>query len=232
MKDKLKDRMTGLGRILILSILVLCPLGYIHSQEAENPVDDETIAEGYKVIKDAQGGNQEPQAESDTNVDVGSPAQEEGQGKVSDEAPDKTPDKPDTTEVAPPDGRTDSLSAKEAPRYDSAGKRDPFKPFLKLIDIPVGPSPVVRPPIQRYPLNQFRIVGIVWIGNQPQAMVVDPEANTYFLGVGDKIGDKEGEILEVRESGLLVQETARLENVYGEVKVEVRKSVLAFQDEE
>jgi len=62
-------------------------------------------------------------------------------------------------------------------------------------------------------------------------MVVDPEANTYFLGVGDKIGNSDGEILEVRENGILVQEKAKVENVYGEVKVETKKSVLAFQDE-
>lgn len=213
--------MTRLGRIFLLSVLIFCPLGDINSQEAENPADDETIAEGYKVIKDAKGNNQKPEAEDDKGIDEGSSAQQENQDKA-----------PGNAEVPQQTGRTDSLSAKDTPRYDSAGKRDPFKPFLKLVDIPVGPSTVVRPPIQRYPLNQFRIAGIVWIGDQPQAMIVDPEANTYFLGVGDKIGDKEGEILEVRESGLLVQERARLENVYGEVKVEVRKSVLAFQNEE
>jgi type IV pilus assembly protein PilP len=131
-----------------------------------------------------------------------------------------------------PAGRGDSLAAQEKAPYDSAGKRDPFKPFLNLVDTPVGPSPIVRPPIQRYPLNQFRISGIVWIGGSPQAMVVDPEANTYFLGVGDKIGNKDGVITEVRVTGLLVQETARLENVYGVVKVEVKESGLAFQDEE
>ena len=61
-------------------------------------------------------------------------------------------------------------------------------------------------------------------------MVVDPEGNTYFLGDGDRIGNKEGEIVEVRENGLLVEETIRSEDVYGEVKVEIKKSVLAFED--
>jgi Tfp pilus assembly protein PilP len=81
-------------------------------------------------------------------------------------------------------------------------------------------------------LNQFRIVGIVWIGGKPQAMIVDPEANTYFLGVGDKIGSSDGEILEVRQNGILVQERTKLENVYGEVKIEVKQSVLAYQNDE
>ncbi|MEZ4548041.1 MAG: pilus assembly protein PilP [Thermodesulfobacteriota bacterium] len=83
------------------------------------------------------------------------------------------------------------------PPYDPAGKRDPFKPFIKLMDIPsAGPAPVVVPPIQRYSLDQFRISGIVWMSGKPQAMVVDPEGNTYFLGDGDRIGNKEGEILK------------------------------------
>ncbi len=110
--------------------------------------------------------------------------------------------------------------------------RDPFKPFIKLVDTPSAPSVVLRPPIQRFPLNQFRIVGIVWIGGKPQAMIVDPEANTYFLGVGDKIGSSDGEILEVRQNGILVQERTKLENVYGEVKIEVKQSVLAYQNDE
>ncbi len=63
-------------------------------------------------------------------------------------------------------------------------------------------------------------------------MVVDPEGNTYFLAVGDKIGSSDGEILEVRQNGILVEEKTRLENVYGEVKFEVKQSVLAFQNEE
>ena len=69
---------------------------------------------------------------------------------------------------------------------------------------------------------------MVKFGGEPKAMVVDPEKNTYYLGVGDEIGNKNGEIIEVRDNGLLVQEKRYYEDVFGNSKVEVEKSVLAF----
>jgi len=86
------------------------------------------------------------------------------------------------------------------------------------------------PPIKRYPLEQFRLVGILWAGQQPKAMIVDPEKNTYVLGIGDEIGNSQGRIIEVRESGILVEEKRQLEDVFGQKKIEVRKSVLAFRE--
>lgn len=119
------------------------------------------------------------------------------------------------------------------PPYTSKGKRDPFKPFIQAPketkQTPVSES---TPPIKRYDLNQYRIVGVVKFSGEPKAMVVDPEKNTYYLGVGDEIGNKNGEILEVRDNGLLVQEKRYFEDVFGESKVEVEKSVLAFVEEE
>jgi Tfp pilus assembly protein PilP len=209
----------GLLLILLLAILPLMPAG---AQEGEAPADD-TLSQGLNVIKDARENKLETPEEraekalGEENLPAATSTPEDGMGTSSPAEP----------------GKEDALaeSAEKLP-YDSTGMRDPFKPFIKLVDTPSAPSLVLRPPIQRYPLNQFRIVGIVWIGGKPQAMVVDPEANTYFLGVGDKIGSSDGEIMEVRQNGILVKETMKIENVYGEVKVEVKESVLAFQNEE
>jgi Tfp pilus assembly protein PilP len=110
-------------------------------------------------------------------------------------------------------------------------KRDPFKPFLKLINEEQeteGGSLV--PPIKRYELQEFRIAGILWIEGEPRAMVVDPEKNTYYLAVGDEIGNRGGVILEIRNSGILVKETRHYEDLFGEDKVEVKKVVLGFQE--
>lgn len=124
------------------------------------------------------------------------------------------------------------LSLLRAP-YSSRGKRDPFKPFIQAPketkQTPISES---TPPIKRYALNQYRIVGIVRFGENPKAMVVDPEQNTYYLGVNDEIGNRNGEIIEVRDNGLLVQEKRFYEDVFGNSKVEVEKSVLAFVEEE
>ena len=189
--------------MLLLAIIFSGPL-LSYAQGGE----ENTIGEGMEIIKSARE-NAHPTPGPDDVAGPGSDADKSLEERASAIQP--------VSEVRPP--------------YDPAGKRDPFKPFIKLMDIPsAGPAPVVVPPIQRYSLDQFRISGIVWMSGKPQAMVVDPEGNTYFLGDGDRIGNKEGEIIEVRDNGLLVQETVRSEDVYGEVKVETKKSVLAFED--
>ena len=120
----------------------------------------------------------------------------------------------------------------ERPLYTPQGKRDPFRPFIKLEEereVKPQVSQLV-PPIKRYPLEEFRLVGILWAGQQPKAMIVDPEKNTYVLGIGDEIGNSQGRIIEVRESGILVEEKRQLEDVFGQKKIEVKKSVLAFRE--
>lgn len=213
----------GLFKLLIALMLVLWSLQAGTAQEGDAPADD-TLSQGLNVIKDAKDNK------------LVTPEERAGEATGEETpSPEKSPAAVEGEDVpgGPGPGRGDALTSRdEKPPYDSTGMRDPFKPFIKLADTPAAPSLVLRPPIQRYPLNQFRITGIVWIKGKPQAMVVDPEGNTYFLGVGDKIGSSDGEILEVRQNGILVEEKTRLENVYGEVKIEVKQSVLAFQNEE
>lgn len=205
--------------VSILLAIALCLPCLSYSQSGE----ENTVGEGMEVIKSArENAKSTPGPEDEPAPD----ADEEAEGKAPSGEPESEADKSMEERASAIQTLSD-----DRPPYDPAGKRDPFKPFIRLVDIPAaGPAPVVVPPIQRYPLDQFRISGIVWMGGKPQAMVVDPEGNTYFLGDGDRIGNKEGEIVEVRENGLLVEETIRSEDVYGEVKVEIRKSVLAFQD--
>lgn len=238
----IKRTMNIYAAFLLLTMLVLCPLTQALSQEAVKPEGENTLGDGLKAIQEAEGridtdnADQEKSAqevEDDTQTENSGQAENNSEPAAEDQAQvnKSQPETQDTTnkqvEGLP---RGDSLRTPENPRYDSTGMRDPFKPFIRLVDRPSGPSPIVRPPIRRYPLNSFRLAGIIWIGDEPKAMIVDPEANTYFLGVGDKIGNKDGEILEVRERGILVQEKTKLENIYGEEKIEVKKSVLAFQN--
>lgn len=213
--------------VMLLLAMVLCLPSRSYAQDGK----ENTIGEGVEVIKSARekaaptpGPEGEPAPEAEAEAEGKAPSGAEA--TISEQSPDAGMSMEERASAI--QSVTD-----DRPPYDPAGKRDPFKPFIRLMDIPAaGPAPVVAPPLQRYPLDQFRISGIVWMSGKPQAMVVDPEGNTYFLGNGDRIGNKQGEIVEVRENGLLVEETIRSEDVYGEVKVEVKKSVLAFQDDQ
>ena len=123
-------------------------------------------------------------------------------------------------------------NAPQEPIYSPTGKRDPFKPFIKIVEKEVKPEiGKSLPPLRRYSLEQFRLVGIMSAGQQFKAMIVDPEKNTYVLGVGDEIGNKNGKIVEVRDNSILVEEKRYFEDVFGQKKVETKKSILAFKEE-
>lgn len=117
--------------------------------------------------------------------------------------------------------------------YSPTDKRDPFKPFVKVVDAEIEIKPEFNPllpPIKRFALSQFKLVGVMWLESVPQAMLTDPERNTYILSVGDEIGNRQGSIVEIRENGIAVEEKYYLENAEGQRSVEIRKSVLAFTE--
>ena len=117
--------------------------------------------------------------------------------------------------------------------YNPIDKRDPFKPFLKVVvsDKELDPEiDPLAPPIKRYKLDQFKLVGVFWLENTPQAMIVDPEKNTYMLTVGDEVGNREGKIIEIRENGISVQERKYFINADGLRSIKLSKSILAFKE--
>ncbi len=118
--------------------------------------------------------------------------------------------------------------------YSPIDKRDPFKPFIKQVDpvlTELDPKfDPLAPPIKRYKLDQFQLVGVFWLENVPQAMLTDPEKNTYMLGIGDEVGNREGKIVEIRENGISVEEKIFFENPEGLRSVKLSKSILAFKE--
>lgn len=111
--------------------------------------------------------------------------------------------------------------------------RDPFEPFISIYG-KKGPEWGISkslPPIKRYPLAQFRLAGIVWVGDLPRAMVVDPEKNTYVLGIGEEIGSKHGKIVEIKDNGIMVEEKIYSKDMKGQEKIETVMSFLVFREE-
>ncbi len=214
-----------LNILFITNTLFLLGIGFVFAQDGEKVKDstDTALVDGVKLIQrskqDAEGNLDEINQKSETAIDVDLD-EDSGQG---DEILDDT---------EKPEPRITIEESLRRPLYQAFGKRDPFKPFIKEPKEREATISETTPPIKRFPLDEYRIVGIVWVDNVPRAMVVDPEKNTYFLGRTDEIGNRNGVILEVSENGLLVTEKRFFEDVFGEQKVEVKKSVLAFADEE
>ncbi|MBN2332860.1 MAG: pilus assembly protein PilP [Deltaproteobacteria bacterium] len=90
--------------------------------------------------------------------------------------------------------------------YDSLGKRDPFRPFINFSQIE-RPIPTKEPstPLEKYSLNQFKLVGILLSGNH-YAMVEDPEHISYTISEGDHLGNLSGIIEEIKENEVIIAE--------------------------
>ena len=94
--------------------------------------------------------------------------------------------------------------------YDSLGRQDPFRPFVDFSQlertIPTDPT---RPqtPLEKFSLNQYRLVGIILAGKgQSYALVEDPERIGYTVREGDYIGNQSGRVSKISENEMVVEE--------------------------
>ena len=230
-----------LMNVILILTAFLAVNNYVSFAEKTEDSTDTALVEGVKVIQDKNAENKVPGATDTENVEVEDVEVIEDQGlevevdkDVESNTVQEIPDigSEPNPDLLVPQPRINIEENINQPLYEATGKRDPFKPFIKTPKEKDAVITATTPPIKRFPLEEYRIVGIVWVDNEPKAMVVDPEKNTYFLGKTDEIGNKNGEIIEVNENGLLVSEKRFFEDVFGEQKVEVKKSVLAFADED
>ncbi len=106
--------------------------------------------------------------------------------------------------------RTEVQSFLEPFIYDPKGRRDPFKPYSEIVlsdgsDGPVGPVM----PLQRFDLDQLRLIGIIWDVKDPKAMFLDPNSRIYTIGRDERIGPNNGYVAAIREGEVVVIETFR-----------------------
>jgi type IV pilus assembly protein PilP len=91
--------------------------------------------------------------------------------------------------------------------YTPAGKRDPFTPFERSTNTTtMGPIW----PLQKYDLEQLKLVGVIWEVKIPKAMILDPSGHGYVVTVNERIGRNNGYIARIREGEIVV-----VENILG-----------------
>lgn len=109
--------------------------------------------------------------------------------------------------------------------YDPTGRRDPFKPYKSYRPAPslsTGPAKTIdlSDPLQRWDLDRFNVVAIMWEIRQPKAMVKDPDGKMYMIGKSTKIGRNAGQVVAIREGEVVVVESIENEGVQTkEVKI-------------
>lgn len=90
--------------------------------------------------------------------------------------------------------------------YDPTGRRDPFRPFGNKSAVTVANGDLLDP-LQRFNLEELKILGILWDVSRPRALVRDPNKNVHTVFVGTKMGSRHGMVVAIRESEVLVQES-------------------------
>ena len=98
-------------------------------------------------------------------------------------------------------------------RYDSRGKTDPFKPFVRLeLPTPAKKGPEKKKytgnltPLQRVPLDKVRVTGIAGSPEKRVAMVEDGAGKGYIVYSGTLIGENGGRVIQILPDRLIVEE--------------------------
>jgi type IV pilus assembly protein PilP len=100
--------------------------------------------------------------------------------------------------------------------YNPAGKADPFKPFIQMSPVRISRG-VPLTPLQKYEINQLKLVAIISTPEGNIAMVEDSAGKGYILKKGTEIGKNEGKVAKILKNKVIVEET--YEDIWGHTKV-------------
>ena len=98
--------------------------------------------------------------------------------------------------------------------YDPRGRRDPFAQPVEDKPVEQGLAHGPLLPLQRYDVNQLRLVGVLWDVRQPKAMLKDPEGHMHVIGPNAKVGPHNGYVAVIREGEIVVVESLEQDGRY------------------
>jgi len=181
------------------------------------------LAPGCDLIVTGKGTREERAAKAATKA-ASTPATPsdaaDGAPPTGEQAP-KKPEKPkDPLDLA--------IEAQEGYVYNPIGKRDPFRSFLA--SGPKDDDDTPRTPLQRYDLDQYQLVGVIWGIDRPRALVQDPEHTGHVVEIGTYIGKNWGKVTQITSSGVVV--TEEYQTIDGELVVNEIPMKLASTDTE
>lgn len=90
--------------------------------------------------------------------------------------------------------------------------RDPFK----MPDMGVETT-LVAPILERFPVETYKMSGILMGADRMRAMVVAPDGKSYMVSVGAKIGNRGGSIEKITNDSIKIRE--KFINVLGQEEV-------------
>jgi type IV pilus assembly protein PilP len=144
---------------------------------------------------------------------VGSPA-----------APASAPSAATAAPASPTASTPQPVAERELSVKELLGIRDPFKrPKIETKEA------LAKSPLEKFSLDEFKMVGVVTGPKRLRAMVVVPDGNTYFVAEKDKIGTQKGVVQRIYSDTIEVQEVTV--NVLGEEERIMKKISLPTEKE-
>jgi len=116
-----------------------------------------------------------------------------------------------------------AIAAQEGYVYNPIGKRDPYRSFLAAGERGVEDE-TPRTPLQRYEIDEYRLVGIIWGIDRPRALVEDPDDVGHVMEIGTYIGKNWGKVTQITSSEVVV--TEEYQTIDGELVVNPIRMVL------
>ena len=63
-----------------------------------------------------------------------------------------------------------------------------------------------RTPLQKYEIDEYRLVGIIWGIDRPRALVEDPDLVGHVMEIGTYIGKNWGKVTQITSTEVVVTE--------------------------
>lgn len=168
---------------------------------------------GLALACAAGGCKDEPPAPRQVTKKVVSPP-EQAAAPAGPEAPEPETEPVEAVQLEPP------LEGEEASVYRPRSERDPFKSFVTTrAPVATGAKKAleIKTPLQRYSLDQLKVVGIISGGDMRRALLEDDVGKGYVVTKGDAVGSEGGKITAIEHDRIVIQSTYR--DVLGNQKV-------------
>jgi type IV pilus assembly protein PilP len=136
-----------------------------------------------------------------------------GAAACGDDEPPPPPPKaaaPSPVPGAPAPG-AEAAAAGETPTvytYNAVGKRDPFRTYFAEAE-EADDANKNQSELQRFDIDQLKLVGVIVGTATPTAMVEDPAGQGHVVRVGTLMGKHWGQVKHIRRGEIIIQEEFR-----------------------
>lgn len=96
--------------------------------------------------------------------------------------------------------------AQEVFNYEPGDYRNPFGSLLRVKKEEEGPPEEELTPLQRVPVTDLRLEGIILMGKKSVAQIIAPDGKPYIVTVGTPMGRHKGKVVRITSETVVVEE--------------------------